>query len=208
MAIGANMTKRDQTMAAIAFVALALAGAYWYLAYSPKSLELAEVETRVDALELVNERARRDVERGTVEQLRAEAELAQANLALLRRLVPTSNEVPLLVDQVSTAARQAGLEIGGIQPQPVLPGVDFDTHRFNIGLIGGYHEVGRFLSNVGSLSRIVAPINVKMNIVDTRRGNISVGRRAGQTLIQTDLEIRTYVARTQPADSPAAGGGQ
>jgi len=37
MAFAANMTKREQTMAAIGVGAVLLLGAYWYFLYKPKS---------------------------------------------------------------------------------------------------------------------------------------------------------------------------
>ena len=39
MAIGANMTKREQALAGIGAAALVLLGAYWYFLYKPKAEE-------------------------------------------------------------------------------------------------------------------------------------------------------------------------
>src|SRR5688572_4741579 len=86
----------------------------------------------------------------------------QAELAVMRQLVPTSNEVPALLDQVSTAARRAGLELGAVEPEPVIVGDQFDTYRYRMALFGTYHEVAEFLTNVGSLGRIIAPINLQL----------------------------------------------
>ena len=57
---------------------------------------------------------------------------------------------------MSTAARRAGLDVGGVVPDAVIPGEQFDTYRYKVTMIGGYHQFGAFLSNVGSLARIVA----------------------------------------------------
>ena len=201
MAIGANMTQREQMMVGIAVVAFALVGAYWYFPYQSTNERLATIEAHVASLESVNSRAQKEMAKGNVKELKAQADAYRQSLAVMRQLVPTTNEVPLLLDQVSTAARRANLDIGGVQPQEVIPGPEFDTYRYKIGLVGSYHELGRFFANVGGLTRIVAPVDVKLQPA------ASSMRRTSKTasLIQADMEIRTYVARTTPLPP---GGGQ
>jgi type IV pilus assembly protein PilO len=206
MALGANMTQREQLMIGIAVIALALAGAYWYFPYQAANERLAKIEEHVVALDRVISRAQKEMARGNVGELRAQADQMRQSLAVMRQLVPTNNEVPLLLDQVSTAARRANLEIGAVTPQPVIAGAEFDTHRYKIGLVGSYHELGRFLANVGGLTRIVAPVDVKLMPAQAQL----VRRTKTEALIQADLEIRTYVARSTPqpldaARSPSGG---
>src|SRR5207249_7960535 len=50
-----------------------------------------------------------------------------ALLAVMRRLVPEKNEVPALIDDISTKAKVRGVTIGRIEPQPVEAGPPFDT---------------------------------------------------------------------------------
>ena len=69
-----------------------------------------------------NQRAKAELAKGNVEQLRAEAAKLQENLEVMRQLVPTSNEVPALLEQVSTAARRVGLDLATVKPQPVIEG--------------------------------------------------------------------------------------
>ncbi len=201
MAIGANMTQREQMMVGIAVVAFALVGAFWYFPYRSTNTRLAAIEAHVVKLADINSKAQKEMAKGNVKELKAQADAYRQSLAVMRQLVPTTNEVPLLLDQVSTAARRANLEIGGVQPQPVIPGTEFDTYRYKVGLVGSYHELGRFFANVGGLTRIVAPVDVKLQPAS------STLRKASKSaaLIQADMEIRTYVARTTPL---APGGGQ
>ena len=66
-------------------------------------------------------------------------------LAVLRRLVPTENEVPALLESISSAARRAGLELSDVQPDGVINGDQFDTYRYKLGVTGPYHQVAEFL---------------------------------------------------------------
>ena len=201
MAIGANMTQREQMMVGIAVVAFALVGAFWYFPYRSTNVRLKAIEAHVTALETINSKAQKEMAKGNVKELKAQAEAYKQSLAVMRQLVPTTNEVPLLLDQVSTAARRANLEIGGVQRQPVIPGTEFDTYRYKVGLVGSYHELGSFFANVGGLTRIVAPVDVKLQPANA---TLRKATRSA-SLIQADMEIRTYVARTTPL---APGGGQ
>jgi type IV pilus assembly protein PilO len=120
----------------------------------------------------------------------------------MRQLVPRSNEVPALLEDISTAARRVGLDLATVEPMPVLPGEQFDTYRYKLAVIGGYHPVGQFLSNVGSLNRIIAPVTMAIRL------NPGVATKArvkkGESLINTEFQVQTYVARTTPYVPPGA----
>lgn len=201
MAIELKMptNQRDQLMLAACVVAFAAIGAYWYFMYSPKSVELDTLRARVDTLVAQNESVRREIAKGTASKLKEEAEEYGRMLVLFRQLVPIANEVPTLLDQISTAARQVGLELGGVNPQGVIPGEIFDTYRYQIGVTGSYHRIAQFLNNIGSLTRIVAPMNLALN-----PGGAGKPRPNEQQLTAT-FEIQTYVAKSA---MPAPAGAQ
>jgi len=196
MAIGANMTKREQSLVALTVLAFAIVGAYVYFIYSPKSADLDAISQHVDSLEVANKQASRDVAQGSLDKLRNEAKDYAASLKVMRQLVPTGNEVPALLDDISTAARRVGLELAGVEPLPVLPGEQFDTYRYKMSVIGGYHAVGEFLSNVGGLSRIVAPVTLDMK--PHPAGDKTKKPKKDQSVLDTNFEVQTYVARTTP----------
>ena len=200
--------QRDQGMIAVGIVSIALAAAFYTYVYSPKKDELAKIEEHVTALETTNDRAKVEVARGRdSKELRAQAEQFKQNLELMRQLVPTGNEVPALLEQVSTAARRVGLDLGAVEPEPVIPGDEFDTYRYKITIVGGYHDLGQFLTNVGSLTRIIAPVNMKLAPATADAAKRHA--RNGNSALQSDFEMQTYVAKaavSKPADGPQKGG--
>ena len=197
MAIGANMTKREQTLAAIGFMAVMIAGAYWYFLYKPKAAELAVIQAHVDSLDRRNQQARADIAQGSLQKLRAQSVEYEQSLRVMRQLVPRSNEVPALLEDMSTAARRVGLDLATVEPMPVLPGEQFDTYRYKLAVIGGYHAVGQFLSNVGSLNRIIAPVTLAIKL-QPAAARTKARVKAGESLINTEFQVQTYVARTTP----------
>jgi type IV pilus assembly protein PilO len=203
MAIGANMTKREQTLVSIGAAAVLLLGAYWYFLYNPKAAELAVTQAHVDSLDTRNQQARADIAQGSLQKLRAQSAEYDQSLKVMRQLVPRSNEVPALLEDISTAARRVGLDLATVVPMPVLPGEQFDTYRYKLAVIGGYHPVGQFLSNVGSLNRIIAPVTMAIKlhpIADKTKARV----RKGESLIDTEFQVQTYVARTTPYAPPTA----
>jgi type IV pilus assembly protein PilO len=203
MAIGANMTKREQKLAGLGMVAILLAAAYWYFLYKPKAVELDAVQTHVDSLEKRNQQARADIAQGSLQKLRAQSAEYDQSLKVMRQLVPRSNEVPALLEDISTAARRVGLDLATVEPMPVLPGEQFDTYRYKLAVIGGYHPVGQFLSNVGSLNRIIAPVTMAIKL-HPLAAQTKAHVKKGESLVDTEFQVQTYVARTTPYVSPGA----
>ncbi len=184
---------RDKAMALVIALALALGYAWHAYLYSPKETELQAVNDRITKLDRSNNAAKQELAAGSVEELRAQARAYAANLQLMRQLVPVGSEVPALLEQISTAARRVGLDIAMVEPQPVIGGSEFDTHRYKMGVAGNYHQVAEFLTNVGALTRIVEPIrlDLKIGTANARRGR----QRAGTAVIEAGFEIQTYVAK-------------
>lgn len=193
--------QKDQSKIAVAIVAAALALAYWNWPYAAKALELTATRERVERLESANERAERDARRGAAPALALEAARARAALVGLRRLVPGVHEVPALLEEVSTAARRAGLDLAGVTPEPVLRGDDFDTYRYKLAVGGSYHALTAFLANVGSLPRIVAPVTFELHPATGRAARPPrPGREAvGPAALQAVVTIQAYVAHTAEA---------
>ena len=198
---------RDLAYLAGCFVWFGLVFAYYSMAYSPREAELAAVSSHITQLEQGNQRAKAELAKGSVNDLRAQALRYQQNLQLMRQLVPTINEVPALIEQVSTAARRVNLELDGIDPEPVITGDQFDTYRYQISVIGDYHAVAAFLTNIGSLTRIVAPVNLKL--APMQPGQVGLGHAAthNKSALSTNFEIQTYVAKGggAPVDQPVHG---
>lgn len=188
-------TRRDLVLVILAVAALALLVAYFQLVYQPKTATLALRESHIDALDASNQRVRAELARGDVNSLRQQAMRDREQLQLMRQLVPTSNEVPALLEQVSTAARHVNLDIDGVEPQPVIAGDDFDTYRYQLTVIGPYHELAAFLANVGSLTRIVAPVDLHLTpATGEQLKDHSV--RENEQLLMSKFDIQTYVAKT------------
>jgi type IV pilus assembly protein PilO len=191
--------QREQLMVLVMVIAVALVGGYWFVVYSPTSDEFVEQRSRLERLNTVNHQAKSELAKGSVSDLQAQLAEYQRNLALVRTLVPTSNEVPALLEQVSNAARRVGLDLAAVDPQPVIEGETYDTHRYNMAVLGGYHELAAFLTNVGSLTRILLPVNLTLQMPSNP--NAARNRQRGEAaVVEARFQLQAYVAREQPLD--------
>src|SRR5947208_1970457 len=152
--------RQSQVMMLITLGMLALGYAFWNYWAKPTGEEIAATQAEIKSMEDVIAQAKADLASGTVEDLRRKVEEYSALLAVMRRLVPEKNEVPALIDDISTKAKVRGVTIGRIEPQPVEAGPPFDTYRYRLEIIGHYDQLGEFLSDIASLPRIIVPQDV------------------------------------------------
>lgn len=200
MALSMPQSQRDQAMLVVGVVFLLLAGVYWYFPYQKKSEEITTLTERVERLDASNQRARTVMARGSVEDMRAQAAVLRDNLDLMRTLIPASNEVPALLDQIIAAARRTGLEFSNFQPAATIQGEQFDTYRFRMSMQGTYHEIGSLLAEIGSLRRIIAPINLSLTRAPVSNARGARRNTADQPLLNAGFDIQTYVVKSAPPE--------
>ena len=184
--------QRDQILLIVIVLALGAIGGYFMYLYEDKANAITSLETHVAALDSLNEKIKSDVKRGAFDRARREAAQYEKELSVLTQLVPSTNEVPTLLDQVSTAARRAGLELQDVAPGGPQPGEDFDTYKYKLAVIGGFHPIAQFLTNIATLERIVAPMNIELHVLGGPKGEKRA--RAGEALLEAKFDIQTYVA--------------
>jgi len=185
---------RDQRLVMAAILAIGLVAVYQQLVWTPKNDELTTLEASVTTLDSMNRAAKLEVAKGTSAKMKAEADEYARELAALRHFVPTSNEVPPLLESISNAARRAGLEISEVAPDGVINGDQFDTYKYRLGVTGPYHQVAEFLANVGSLTRIIAPINLTLS-QPTTAAAAKKKKGRDQSILEARFMIQTYVVK-------------
>ncbi len=190
---GFPTNQRDQVMLAVGVAGIIGAFAFWNWVYSPKNEALDLTRDHIAQLDASNQRAKAIMARGSVEQLQEESKRLQANLDLMRTLIPTGNEVPALLDQILGAARRTGLEFSNFAPTATVQGESFDTYRFRMSMQGSYHQIGELLTAIGSLRRVIVPVNVSLAASTTREARAN---RPDERILTANFDIQTYVVRT------------
>jgi type IV pilus assembly protein PilO len=153
---------------------------------------IAAMRDTIARFEAATDSAKKELAKGTVADVRKRMETYRASLVLLRRLVPERNEVPNLLDDISTRGKIRGVTLSQVVPQPVEPGpAPFDTYKYNMSVIGRYDQIGQFLADVASLQRIIVPYDLVVSAA-----NSSAARVLGDStnvLLEARFQVRTYV---------------
>ena len=159
---------------------------------SAQKEQAVAMQDTLTTLEAQIDSAKRELARGTAEDVRKKLEAHRASLALLRRLVPERNEVPNLLDDMSTRAKIRGVTLAQVVPLPVEDGpVPFNTYKYQISVIGHYDQIGEFLSDVASLQRIIVPQDVQVAAAENAAAK-AMGDSTG-ALLEAKFQIRTFV---------------
>ncbi|MES2124014.1 MAG: type 4a pilus biogenesis protein PilO [Gemmatimonadota bacterium] len=156
---------------------------------------LTQIQAQIDT-------AKRDLARGSVEELRKRVEAYKASLGVLRTLVPEQREVNNLLDDIQIRAKVRGVTFSGFSPVPPQVGpAPYDTYSYNLAVIGHYHQVGQFLTDIASLRRIIVPGNVVIGAANTAQA-----RALGDTtaMLEARFTIKTYVKAKAAEDSTNA----
>jgi type IV pilus assembly protein PilO len=199
--------RQSQYMLLIMLAMMAIGYLFWTRWQQPTAAQISATRAENDSLKLIIDRAKQDLSSGTVEDLRRKVEEYRALLGVMRRLVPEKNEVPALIDDISTKAKVRGVDINRLEPLAVEPGSPFDTFRYRLEIVGHYDELGEFLSDIASLPRIIVPQDIVLRPAQQQAQKM-VGDTLG-ALLEANFSIRTFVkaAAPPPASKKGAGGG-
>ena len=195
MALIPDDPKQQRALGAIALslVVLYFADNLWYSG----ATELVEAEEgRVENLLSQNRTAQAlaiSAGRGLEERMA----LFERHVAELEQLIPSSEEVALVMDQMDQVARDVGVTVTMTRPQAAVPGPFYDQQSYQIRVLGEYHDVGRFLSGVASLPRIITPSDVQLEPFDDPTGSMGF-----DAPVEVNFRIQTYLA---PDREPVTG---
>jgi type IV pilus assembly protein PilO len=193
--------RQSQVMLLITAAMLGLGYAFWTYWAQPTNQQIHQVQAETDSLQAIIDRAKADLASGTVEDLRRKVEAYRALLGVMRRLVPEKNEVPALIDDISTKAKVRGVTIGRIEPLPVEPAQPFDAYKYRLEIIGHYDQLGEFLSDIASLPRIIVPQDVTLKPAQQQAQKFLSDTLGA--LLEAQFYIRTFVKSSAPPPPPA-----
>lgn len=164
----------------------------WFVVI-PSNTSLADREDEEDALKSdLRFKIARLVDVPTYER---RLESMRADFSQLLRQLPSQNEVPSLLDDISSARYSNGLDEVLFKP---LPEIDHDFYAElpnQMVVTGRFHQLGRFVSDVAALSRIVniGDFQIKTLASDRQSETPSQVRQdARQPSLEMSLTATTY----------------
>jgi type IV pilus assembly protein PilO len=189
-------------LAACIALMIVIIGATWYFVISDQRVVLAQKETEEQGLRTTFQD--KQGRAANLEPLKQQLAQMEVMLQQMLRQLPSKNEMPDLIVDVSQTALASGISNELFQPGAENRLQFYAEKPITLRMVGTYHQFGAFVSGVASLPRVVI-----MTMHD-----ISLTPREGteDTLVLSGT-VKTYryldeeeEAAVQPTSAPAGGG--
>ncbi|MGM0522105.1 MAG: type 4a pilus biogenesis protein PilO [Pseudomonadota bacterium] len=169
-------------------LALSLAAMYWFVIGERRAALASELREEPRLLEEYRSKA---AEAAHLPKMEEKLEEINAQMTRLREMLPTSVEIPSLLDSISDAAVNNQLNIENIRLRSTVTQAHYVEHPFDIQVQGEYHQIAQFVADMAALSRIVTQHDFTLESVEGE----------GNTL-RLSMLARTYsdLARVQEAE--------
>ena len=173
-----------------------IVGISWYLFVSDRRITLASEEAT--EVTLREEFQGKQGRAANLEPLKQQLAQMEVMLQQMLRQLPSKNEMPDLIVDISQTALAAGINNELFQPGAEVPREFYAEKPIQLRMVGTYHQFGAFVSGVASLPRVVI-----MTMHD-----ISLEPRSGSdgTLVLSGT-VKTY-RYLDDEEANAAGGSQ
>lgn len=180
-------------------VLVAAAGLFYMYVYSPRTAELTELEDRIDQVEQQNEMAR--ARTGGLDRLREELERTERLFAGLQELVPSRAEATEIYESMATRSEELNLDLVSVRPlEPDTTEAGYYLRQqWDMTVEGDYHTLGRFLTMIGSLPRLVRPQVEQLQPVG--------GQGGSEGDVRANFTLETFVLAPDTARAARQGGG-
>jgi type IV pilus assembly protein PilO len=190
-------------IAACVLLGLLIVGATWYFFVSDQRLVL-------ESKELEEQKLREDFQgkqgrAANLEPLKQQLAQMEVMLQQMLRQLPSKNEMPDLIVDVSQTALASGITNELFQPGAEVPQEFYAEKPIVLRMVGSYHQFGAFVSGVASLPRVVIMTMHDISL-KPRDGNLNTLVLEGTVKTYRYLEEEEEVATAAPAGN--TGGSQ
>jgi type IV pilus assembly protein PilO len=169
-------------------VGLLIIGLFWFLFIGDKRDELAALEAKEKEL-----RTTFDQKQGQAANLGAlKQQLVQMEQQLqqMLRQLPSKNEMPDLIVDISQTALATGITNELFQPGDEAPKDFYAEKPIALRMVGTYHQFGAFMSGVASLPRVVI---MTMHDISLKPKNAAPNGTGGNDgLLELSGTVKTY----------------
>ena len=169
---------------------------FYFVNYQPKSEQIERILSKIQKQE--NEISIKETKARRLVVLKAENEWLKARLSELQEQLPEEKEVSGLLRQISDLGLSSGLEIISWVPgqKRTNPSGLYDEIPVKIVVAGGYHNLGKFFSNISAMTRIVNISEIKVS--GSRKGGKDVG---SEKLLSVKFTATAFAATSKQGQS-------
>jgi type IV pilus assembly protein PilO len=171
-----------------AVVAVLIILVFWFLFIGDKRDELATLEAKEKELRTTfNQKQGQAANLGALKQQLVQME---QQLQQMLRQLPSKNEMPDLIVDISQTALATGITNELFQPGDEAPKDFYAEKPIALRMVGTYHQFGAFMSGVASLPRVVI---MTMHDISLKPKNAAPNGTGGNDgLLELSGTVKTY----------------
>jgi len=172
-----------QKIIALAVIVIVIIAGYFFLGWQPLQQDIENQQAQVEQQRVVlkkNQRLAQELPRN-----RAEFAKLEKQLKVALNMLPKKSQIPDLLESVTWAGKDSGLEFSVFKPKNENPKQIYAEVPVDISVKGTYRQVLVFLKRVGEMSRIVAIKNL----------NITQGKVGGNLLVKGNVITYRFIEK-------------
>jgi len=157
---------------ALLAILVVILGLGWFLDWSDRlqALDTAkQEETR-----LKDEYKQKLQQAINLDALRKQKELVAQYVQALEKQLPSRAEMDALLSDINQAGLGRGLQFELFKPGQVAAKQYYAELPIDVRVVGGYHDIGAFTSDIANLPRIVTLNNLDIKVDDKNPGRLSL----------------------------------
>ena len=179
----------------VAVVCAGLLAGFWYQFLTPLETTIEVRNKRVGELQQLI--AKSEAQQRELEKLKKESIELQAQLDMLKAVLPLERETDQIFRAVQLQAGGAGLKVSRVAPRTTVDHEVYTEYPIDLEVTGTYHNVGNFLDRIRQLPRIVNISGLKL------QGRASQGDLAFTSSVSAAYTATTFVYKEEPIASAA-----
>lgn len=184
-------------MAVFGFLCVLTVVGSWQVLLGPEQTAIEERRTHLETLEADVTKAQATAARLVI--VEREIKTLEAALRATTAVIPDEKDPQDVLRALNELASDSALELASFTPKPIVTKAQYSEWPVQLGLEGGYHDIGRFFDRIAAMSRLmsISDLNIKTKTRPNGRGTVTA------TCVAT-----TFVVRKDPviAAPPANGG--
>lgn len=134
---------------------------YFRFPYTSNKNKIDQLASTQDSLRIEVQKA--EAARARLPELQEKIARLEIEWEKAKEMLPKEKEIPSLIQQISNSGTKAGVSFLLFKPSGPHPKQNYAEIPVQIKIQSGYHQLGKFLSNIGNLSRIVNVPEVKIS---------------------------------------------
>lgn len=168
---------------------LLIAFGYWFF-WQPAWEELEQASNKETELRtLFLDKKRQSI---NLDAYREQMEEIERTFGALLKQLPDRSQMDGLLTDINQAGLERGLEFESFKPGTEVIGDFYAEMPIQIKVIGGYHALGAFATDISKLSRIVTLNDVVIGSAATAKSKTTEGTRVGSDDLIMEAVAKTY----------------